>query len=105
MSAKIVVLYPQPLDPVLFEQAYVATHLPLMRRLLGPGVPLPTFRTLSTPNRPAPFYRMAEIHFETLAQLRGFAASEQIELARSSSQHVSTGGPPLVLVCERQPEI
>jgi uncharacterized protein (TIGR02118 family) len=105
MNAKIVVLYPHPVDSGLFEQRYVAEHLPLMRRLLGPRVALPTFRTLSTPGRPAPFYRMAEIHFDTLAQLQKFAASEDSQIGRASSQHVSTGGAPLVFVCQAQPDI
>jgi uncharacterized protein (TIGR02118 family) len=103
MSATIVVLYPHPKDSARFEEAYVNHHLPLMRRLLGPEVPLPTYRALGTTEQPAAFYRMAEIHFETMAQLVEFASSEQAELARASSRDVSTGGSPLVFVCERHP--
>jgi len=47
---------------------------------------------------------MAEIHFETMARLLEFASSEQGQLARASAQDVSTGGPPIVLVCERYAE-
>jgi uncharacterized protein (TIGR02118 family) len=105
MSAKIVVLYPQPKDPEQFEISYVGQHLPLMRRLLGPDVSLPTYRIRSTPQRPTPFYRMAEIHFPTLAELIAFAALEDSPVARASSEEVSSGGAPIVFVCERQADV
>ena len=105
MRAKVMVLYPQPTDPVEFERQYVSAHLPLMRRIVGPEVPLPTYRTLPTQHRPAQFYRVAEIHFDSLEALQEFAAKERAGEGAVSSRAVSTGGPPVVLICLEQPPI
>jgi uncharacterized protein (TIGR02118 family) len=101
---KIVVLYPQPTDPEAFEQQYVKHHLPLMRQLLGPDVPLPTFKPDHSAERPAPFYRLAEIHFRDRAQLAEFVRSGKAAIGGESSERVSTGGKPTVLVCEERRE-
>jgi uncharacterized protein (TIGR02118 family) len=105
VRAKVMVLYPQPTDPAAFERQYVSAHLPLMRRLVGPDVPLPTYRTLDTEHRPAAFYRVAEIHFESLEALQEFAAREAAGEGAVSSRSVSTGGLPIVLICVEQPPV
>lgn len=102
---KVVVLYPHPSDPEAFEREYVEGHLPLMRRLLGPDVPLPTFKPDSSPQRPAPYYRMAEIHFSDRSQLAEFVRSGKAAIGGESSERVSTGGKPIVFVCEALSEI
>ena len=105
MTVKLMVLYPHPRDELAFERRYVGKHLPLMRELLGPRVRIPTYRTLGSPERPSPYYRVAEIHFDDLEHFNAFARSEQAELGRRSSIEVSTGGMPLTLVCVEQDEI
>ena len=105
MSVKLVVLYPPPIDEEEFERRYVGEHLPLMRTLLGPDVPLPTYRILSPAGGAGPYYRVAEIHFRDAGELQRFARSEGAERGRASSVAVSTGGPPLLLVCEQQPDV
>ena len=99
MSAKIVVLYPHPTDPSAFERDYHGRHMPLMRQLVAPAGRVPTFAVKGPQS--AVFYRMAEIHFDDLGALITFARSEDAQLARRSSESVSTGGTPLVLICER----
>jgi uncharacterized protein (TIGR02118 family) len=101
---KVVVLYPHPADPQAFERQYLEDHLPLMRRLLGDDVPLPTFKPESSPQRPAPYYRMAEIHFRDRSQLAEFVSSGKAAIGGESSESVSTGGKPVVLVCEERSE-
>ena len=63
MTVRLVVLYPHPNEEEEFEKYYNQVHMPLMRKLVGPEVPLPTYKTLSTPERKAEYYRVAEIHF------------------------------------------
>ena len=41
MTAKLLVLYPKAADPDAFEKRYHGQHMPLMRELVGPDVPLP----------------------------------------------------------------
>jgi uncharacterized protein (TIGR02118 family) len=105
MNVKVIVLYPPPLDVEAFESEYVGRHLPLMRQLLGPDIPLPTFRIVSSEQRPAAHYRLAEIHFESQTQLDEFVHSGRGQVAGESSRRVSTGGKPLVAVCVKQEEI
>jgi uncharacterized protein (TIGR02118 family) len=98
MPAKIVVLYPKPAEPDAFERAYHGEHMPMMRRIVVPAARVPTYAVRGPAG--APFYRMAEIHFADSEQLGEFARSEQAQIARLSAARLSTGGKPLVLVCE-----
>jgi uncharacterized protein (TIGR02118 family) len=99
VSIKLVVLYPRPIDEEIFEQVYHNQHMPLMRRLITPAERTPTYRVRLPSD--APFYRMAEVHFASLAELEAFASSEEGKAARHSSSAVSTGGKPSILICER----
>jgi uncharacterized protein (TIGR02118 family) len=98
MPIKAIVLYPPPDDPQLFERRYHGEHMPLMRSLIEPESRIPTFRIRGPQG--APFYRMAEVHFASLEELNAFARSEAGQDARRSSERVSSGGKPIVLVCE-----
>jgi uncharacterized protein (TIGR02118 family) len=99
MSIKLVVLYPQPLDESEFEQRYHNQHLPLMARALGSSERTRTYKA-----RPAlastSLYRMAEVQFANLDELRAFGMSELGSEARRSAETVSTGGKPITLICE-----
>jgi uncharacterized protein (TIGR02118 family) len=99
MSVKLVVLYPKPTDIDEFERRYHGEHLPLMRSLLGPDVPLPTYRVNSPSGAEPPYYRVAEIHFADLQRFHAFVASDPAQTGRESSLKVSTGGPPTFLLC------
>ena len=103
MPVKLVVLYPHPRDVDSFERQYVGKHLPLMRELIGPGVPLRTYRTVGAPDRP--YYRVAEIHFADMAHFQRFLQGDPTGRGRESATAVSTGGPPVFLVCDEQPEV
>lgn len=99
MPAKLVVLYPKPLDPDEFERKYHSEHMPLMRKLVGPDVPLPTYRTLAVPGLEPRFYRVAEIHFADRDALLGYLNSDKRKIGQDSSWRLSTGGTPTVLLC------
>lgn len=106
MIAKLLVLYPHPIDEAEFERDYVGHHLPLMRKLLGPNASLPTFKTVAVGDTRPPFYRVAEILFADMAALRSYLTEkDKVERGRASSVQVSTGGDPIFLVCDEQPEI
>jgi uncharacterized protein (TIGR02118 family) len=101
IMVKLVVLYPNPVDPEAFERYYTAEHLPLMRRLVGPDVPLPTYKTV----QPAPYYRVAEIHFRDRTHFDEFVGSGKSRIGSESAKRVSTGGKPITFLCEEQPKI
>ena len=102
MSVKLIVLYPRPIDEHVFERKYHGQHMPLMRSLIAPTSRLRTHRVRVPDN--APFYRMAEVDFDDVAQLDAFARSEGGKGARRSASELSTGGEPWTLVCEQDPE-
>jgi uncharacterized protein (TIGR02118 family) len=99
MSAKLVVLYPKPIDPEEFEKKYHSEQMPLMRKLVGPDIPLPTYRTFAPPGLEPSFYRVAEIHFPDRVALMAYLQSDKRKVAQESSWKLSTGGTPTVLLC------
>ena len=102
MSIKLVVLYPRPIDESVFERMYHGQHIPLMRSLIAPASRVRTYRVRMPES--SPFYRMAEVDFDDLAEFDAFARSDGSKGARRSAQQVSTGGEPWTLICERDPE-
>lgn len=101
LSIKLIVLYPPPLDEAAFERAYHTQHMPFMRSVISPGERVPTFRVLRSSG--TAIYRVAQIDFESSAELEAFGRSEAGQHARRSSESVSTGGAPQILVCEKDP--
>ena len=99
MSIKFIVLYPPPLDEAAFERAYHAQHMPFMRSVITPSERVPTFRVVRSSS--TPIYRVAQIDFESIGELDAFGRSEAGKHARRSSESISTGGAPLVLICEK----
>lgn len=101
LSIKLIVLYPKPLDEAAFERTYHEQHMPFMRSVISPSERVPTYRVRESTG--TPFYRVAQIDFEDFAELESFGQSEHGTHARRSSEAVSTGGAPLVLICEKDP--
>lgn len=100
MAARLMVLYPPPVDPETFEAAYLTKHIPLMRRLVGKDGRLSFWKVVSAGAGPPPFYRIAEIEFASMEGLRGFIRSDETGEGRASSEAISTGGLPQFLLCE-----
>jgi uncharacterized protein (TIGR02118 family) len=51
---------------------------------------------------PAPFYRIAELHFPSMETLQAAAASPSAQKAVAHAVSISTGGKPVVLVSEEE---
>ena len=98
MPAKLIMLYPTPKDPAEFERRYHAEHMPLMRRLVGPDVPLPTWKVHPKVAELTGIYRVSEIVFPDRASLEAALAPGRIEEGRRSAERLSTGGPPTALI-------
>jgi uncharacterized protein (TIGR02118 family) len=98
VGIKLVVLYPHPIDPEAFEAYYLSQHVPLMY-----GFQVATYRTLAAPavapEGKTPFYRVAEIPFRDVTHFNEFMQSEQAKVAVESAMKVSTGGPPVFVLC------
>jgi uncharacterized protein (TIGR02118 family) len=99
-TAKIVVIYPRPTDVAAFEKAYVEDHVPMVPKFTGITRFVQT-KVVGTPSgEAAPFHRVAELHFPSMEVLKSGASSRGAQQAVAHAVSISSGGPPIVLVCE-----
>jgi uncharacterized protein (TIGR02118 family) len=101
-GAKLVVLYPAPRDAAEFERAYREEHTPMVTPKNFKGLTkFVASRIVGTADgSPAPYARIAELHFPSLDALKAAAAGEPAKHAVSHAMSISTGGPPVFLVAE-----
>ena len=101
-GAKIVVIYPTPKDAKTFEQEYTQDHAPMVTPQNFSGIKkFVASRVVGTPDgSPAPFYRVAELHFLSMEALQAAASSPSAQKAVAHAVSISTGGKPIILVAE-----
>lgn len=98
MPAKLVVLYGPPQDPVAFDAHYTQTHAPLAEKVPG----LRRFdhgHVLGSPDGShAPYYYMAELHFDDADALASGFGSSEGQAAGADVANFATGGATLMIV-------
>jgi uncharacterized protein (TIGR02118 family) len=100
---KIVVIYPWPTDVEAFEKVYQKEHIPMaVEKLAGKNKLVATKFQSSPKGNPAPYYRIAEIHFPTRKALEACAASKDAQDTLAHAAKISTGGKPIVLIGEEE---
>ena len=100
MSAKLLVLYPAPKDPDLFDRRYKGEHLPLGKEHLRGATGLESHRVLGSPAGKSPFARLTTITFPSLKVLRECAALPGAQKTMANAIEISTGGAPHFMVIE-----
>ncbi|HKS97057.1 MAG TPA: EthD family reductase [Terriglobia bacterium] len=101
-DVKLTVIYPRPKDVEAFEKRYQEEHVPMaVEKLVGKTKFVATKVTKSPQGTP-PFYRIAEIHFPSLAALEACLASPGGQETAAHAFEISTGGSPILLVGEEQ---
>ena len=75
-NVKLVVMYPRPKDIDAFEKIYQNEHVPLAVAKLEGNTKIVATKVLPSPQDTPPFYRIAEIHFRSMADLEACAASD-----------------------------
>jgi uncharacterized protein (TIGR02118 family) len=98
-SVKIVVIYPRPTDETEFERVYSEEHVPMFEDKLKGLTRLVLTKVMSSPQGKVSAYRLAEVHFSTLDDLHKAADSDGGRALIAHAQKISTGGPPLMLIC------
>jgi uncharacterized protein (TIGR02118 family) len=98
-SVKIVVIYPRPSDEVEFERVYHQEHVPMIEERLKGLTRLVLTKVLSSPQGKVSAYRLAEVHFSTLEDLNKATESEGGKEVIAHAVKISTGGPPIMLIC------
>jgi len=103
-GAKIVVLYPAPRDPTAFERAYREEHSPMVTPTSFPGLTrfVATRISGTADGKPAPFARIAELHFPSLQALQTAAGTESAKRTVAHAVSISSGGPPIFLIAEEE---
>jgi uncharacterized protein (TIGR02118 family) len=103
-GAKVVVLYPAPRDVNTFERAYTQDHAPMVTAENFQGMTrFVASRVVGTPDgSPAPFYRIAELHFPSMQALQAAAASASAQQVVAHAVSISSGGMPVFLVADEE---
>jgi uncharacterized protein (TIGR02118 family) len=68
-NVKLVVMYPRPKDIDAFEKIYQNEHVPLAAAKLEGKTKIVATKVLVPPRGTPAFYRIAEIHFRSMADL------------------------------------
>ncbi len=73
---KLIALYRKPADPAAFDQAYFATHIPLVNKI--PKLRrVDVSRITGAPRGEPEFYMMAEMYFDDKASMDAAMASPE----------------------------
>jgi uncharacterized protein (TIGR02118 family) len=104
MGVKLVVIYPAPKDASAFERAYAQDHAPMVTPQTFPGLKkFVASKIVGTADgSPAPFARVAELHFASMDALKAAAGSAGAQKAVAHAIEISTGGKPFFLVAEEE---
>jgi uncharacterized protein (TIGR02118 family) len=101
-GVKIVVIYPRPQDEEAFEKVYLQEHVPLAEANLKGRTRIVLTKVVSSPQGKVSAYRMAEVHFSSMEDLTKCVESEGGKQVVEHATKISTGGPPLMLICEEE---
>jgi uncharacterized protein (TIGR02118 family) len=101
-SVKIVVIYPRPHDEAAFEKAYKDEHIPMVEEKLKGITRLVLTKVHGSPQGKVAAYRIAEVHFPSIEDLNKIIESESGQEVIAHAQKISSGGPPIMLVCEEE---
>jgi uncharacterized protein (TIGR02118 family) len=95
-------LYPAPRDVDTFERAYTQDHVPMVTAQNFKGIKkFIASKIVGTPDgSPAPYHRIAELHFPSMEALQAAAASSSAQKAVAHAVSISSGGKPVFLVAE-----
>jgi uncharacterized protein (TIGR02118 family) len=101
-GVKLVVIYPRPQDEQAFETNYLEQHVPLVEQKLKGISRLVLTKVTGSPQGKVSAYRIAEVYFPSMNDLNACIESEGGKEVVAHAQAISTGGPPLILICEEE---
>ena len=101
-GVKVVVIYPRPQDEQAFENNYLQHHVPLVEAKLKGISRLVLTKVIGSPRGKVAAYRIAEIYFSSMNDLNGAIESDGGKEVIAHAESISTGGAPLILICEEE---
>jgi uncharacterized protein (TIGR02118 family) len=102
MSVKLLVLYPTPTDPELFDRRYLREHLPMGEEHLVGATGFASYRILGSPKGKSPFARLTEVSFPSMQALQDCAALPGAQKTIGNAVEISTGGAPHFMIVEEE---
>jgi uncharacterized protein (TIGR02118 family) len=88
---RVAVCYGEPTDPAAFDEYYSKTHTPIA--LTIPGLARFTAGKCEAPGgAPAPYYMVANLYFDTEADLKKALTSPEMAEAGKDVANFATGG-------------
>jgi uncharacterized protein (TIGR02118 family) len=92
---KATALYGHPEDPDAFDEHYARTHVPLVEKIPNLQRFEPA-KVVATPDgSELPYYLIAELYFEDLAQLQDSFTSDEGQAVAADFENFATGGVTL----------
>src|SRR5580658_4521565 len=101
-GVKVIVIYPRPQDEQAFETAYLEQHVPLVEQKLKGITRLVLTKVTGSPQGKVTAYRIAEMYFSSMRELNNCIESDAGKEVIAHAQAISSGGPPLILICEEE---
>lgn len=95
--AKLIALYNQPADTAAFDAYYEPTHVPLARKIPRLRAFEMSTSPVMTPAGPAPYYRVAVLTFDSMADIQEAFASPEGQAAAGDLANFATGGATLLI--------
>ncbi len=95
----LMVLYPTPTDVATFERRYHDEHAAMVHEHFGMAS-FVAMRVVGSPAGPAPYHLIARLGFDTDAHMQQALGTEGGRSTAAHAVEISTGGPPVFLVCE-----
>ena len=98
---KLIVMYPQPTDTAVFDARYRDEHLPMAGDCFKRAKGFTALEGVLSPTTVKPAYHaLAILEYASLQDLQVDVSSEGAQKAVAHAVEISTGGPPVFLVCE-----
>ncbi len=101
-GVKVIIIYPKPQDEQAFEKAYLGEHVPMVESKLKGLTRLVLTKVTGSPQGKIAAYRLAEVYFSSMDELRTSIESDGGKEVFAHAQSISSGGPPLILICEEE---
>jgi uncharacterized protein (TIGR02118 family) len=98
MTTRLLILYPTPKDPAVFDRSYREEHLPYAGPRLKGATGVTTKRVVGPAFAPPPYHLMFDVTFSSIDGLKACAASANGQEALKHAASISSGGAPLLLV-------
>jgi uncharacterized protein (TIGR02118 family) len=96
-QAKLIVIYPNPVDVNKFERLYENEHVPMaVEKLTGKTRFIASL--ISSPD--SPYHRFAEVYFPSMQALQDCLNSPGGQETAQHAVDISSGGQPLFLTAE-----